>query len=84
MKKLLVLIAFVFVSGCIPVQSENTQHTVTGASVEKLFTVDGCSVYRFSDAGRRVYFTNCRGNTQWKETCGKNCYRDVIVSGGDT
>lgn len=32
--------------------------------VDKLFTVEGCTVYRFLDGGRLVYFTNCSGSTR--------------------
>ena len=47
--------------------------------VERLFTVDGCTVYRFRD-DRNVYFTNCVGATKWIEACGKNCVRDIEVN----
>lgn len=33
--------------------------------VEKLFTVDGITVYRFSDNDRYVYFTNRTGDVQY-------------------
>lgn len=54
--------------------------------VERLFTHDGCTVYRFRDSYER-YFTRCdgvaaRSDTQWSESCGKNCSREVSVSGG--
>ena len=42
--------------------------------VEKLFTHEGCTVYRFFD-DRRVYYTNCQGSTQ--SSCGKNCEQTV-------
>ena len=44
-------------------------------SVDKLFTKDNCTVYRFMDAGRYVYYTDCHGSTEWStsENCGKNC-----------
>jgi hypothetical protein len=32
-----------------------------GAKVEKLFTVDGVTVYRFQDGTETVYFTNASG-----------------------
>lgn len=34
--------------------------------VMKLFTVDGCTVYRFNDVGV-YYFTTCEGSVQWKD-----------------
>lgn len=52
--------------------------------VEKLFTKDGCTVYRFLD-GRRVYYVTCNSSEQpqianWSESCGKNCVRDIQVT----
>ena len=46
--------------------------------VRKLFTTDGCTVYRFYDSNY-VYFTNCPGSTQHQVSCGKNCWRPEKV-----
>lgn len=55
-----------------------------GFEVETLFTHEGCTVYRFSDAGQLRYYTNCkseqRTTTMWREGCGKNCSRDVEIT----
>lgn len=51
-------------------------------NVEQLFTVDGCTVYRFSDYGNARYFTNCKGNTNWSESCGKSCIKNQEIDGG--
>lgn len=57
--------------------------TLTGNfAVDKLFTVDGCSVYRFTDSGWPRYFTDCRGTAEWTEPCGSDCYRPNGVEGG--
>lgn len=43
-------------------------------NVQKLFTTDGCTVYRFFDNGNSHYFTNCTSTvSQHTESCGKNC-----------
>jgi len=47
--------------------------------VDKLFTHEGCSVYRFSDGGYNRYYTNCNGSTNWSESCGNNCHRPMGV-----
>jgi hypothetical protein len=41
--------------------------------VERLFTNEGCTAYRFNDAGRYIYYTNCSGSTQSTHSnpCGK-------------
>lgn len=60
--------------------------TVKGAGfeVEKLFTHEDCTVYRFEDAGQYRYYTNCKAanqsTTMWNEGCGKNCSRDVEIT----
>ena len=48
-------------------------------TVDRLFIIDSCQVYRFSDAGRYIYFTNCNGSTKWHYSCGKNCQEDNNV-----
>jgi hypothetical protein len=62
---------------------ETTQKVNAQFTVDTLFTKDGCTVYRFFDYGAERYFTNCRGTVEWKQGCGKNCTRDVVVSGGE-
>ena len=81
MKKLILLVVCIALTGC----EREPESTVTAGrdiKVSKLFTVDGCSVYRFGDSGRSVYFTNCSGSTQYTVNCGKNCTRDQEVTGG--
>jgi hypothetical protein len=43
--------------------------------LERLFTHDSCSVYRFADGGRSHYYTDCRGRTTstYSTSCGKGC-----------
>jgi hypothetical protein len=48
-------------------------------TIDKLFTHDNCTIYRFSDGGNYIYYADCSGNqsssTLWNitESCGKNC-----------
>lgn len=59
-------------------------------NVAHLFTVDGCAVYRFMDAGQSVYFTKCEGASSSSaipiQNCGKSCHRAESneTSYGDT
>lgn len=85
MKRLLVLpfllLALVGADGCEdprPVEAQTPTNNPE-YKVDFLFEKDGCKVYRFGDAGRTHYFTNCEGNleTSWTESCGKNCNRTV-------
>lgn len=41
-----------------------TSDSINEIKVEKLFVVDGITVYRFYDCGRAVYFTNKNGKVK--------------------
>lgn len=67
MKKLIVFVSVIFLLvSC----NENkridvpTSDSINEIKVEKLFVVDGITVYRFYDGGRVVYFTNKRGEVK--------------------
>ena len=84
-KIMLSLAALAMVAGCEK-PAESVAHTGAGFTVERLFTHDGCTVYRFSDSYKR-YFTRCDGiaaqsTTTWQESCGKSCTREIEISGG--
>jgi hypothetical protein len=55
--------------------------------VEKLFEVDGCTIYRFRDGPAPRYFTRCSAaapsSVAWDENCGKGCvwHHTVDTSG---
>ena len=67
-----------------PSKPISTQVTNNEAfQVARLFEYDGCTVYRFVDAGYTRYFAKCSAPTatvSWQETCGKSCVRDVSIS----
>lgn len=70
MKRLLIISALLLTAcGKVPESSV----TKGEFNVERLFTVDGCTAYRFNDAGRYIYYTNCAGTTQTTtpRQCGK-------------
>lgn len=64
--KLLAIITLLAPTGCYGKPEESTTLS-EDFTVERLFTHDGCTVYRFRDSGTR-YFTNCQGNTSWSTT----------------
>lgn len=80
MRKLIAL-SVLALAGCgyDPVETKTTNNRDVPVSL--LFTHEGCSVYRFYDAGSSRYYANC-GNSSagWRESCGKNCQRDMSVS----
>ena len=53
--------------------------------IDKLFTHDGCTVYRFLD-GNYIYWVHCPNSgdesTMWttEESCGKSCVKTVYHS----
>lgn len=69
---ILVVAGAVMLTGC---EKAEEAEVVTGAEndfrVARLFTVDGCTAYRFYDNGRAIYYTNCEGSTAWKVQNGK-------------
>ena len=80
----LAVLATTMVAGCEK-PAEAVAHAKEKFAVERLFTHDGCTVYRFRDYNPR-YFTRCDGitaqsTTTWQGSCGKNCTRPVEVSG---
>ena len=75
----LILVSVVLLGAC-----QGHPETVTKVNqdfqVEKLFTFEGCTVYRFQDAGT-VYFTNCKGSVKWEKSHGKTS-SPMQVEGG--
>lgn len=72
--KIFLFILIIFVS-CAKEAEQKVQTSNTKFQVEKLFTNDGCVVYRFEDVGRYVYYLNCPGTTSSSYSCGKNCHK---------
>lgn len=67
MKTFTVILISLLLVSCKPdEQPENIVKTSNNIyRVEKLFTVDGVTVYRFNDAGNYVYFTNRTGIAEY-------------------
>ena len=85
-KIMLALAALAMVAGCDK-PAEVVVRTGIEFTVERLFTHEGCTVFRFKDGGSNRYFTRCDGiaaqsTTTWQESCGKSCTREIEVSGG--
>ncbi len=84
--RMLVAAAAVVLAGCGEKPVSTAQTDNAAIKVERLFDHDGCTVYRFNDAGPR-YFVKCRDGstrTEWSESypCGKSmCRREVAVPG---
>jgi len=72
MKKLLVL-SILLLAGCSMPAKEEVLTDNRNFEVERLFMVDGCDVYRFSDGLYSHYLTTCKGSTSDMKSCGKGC-----------
>lgn len=84
MKKIIAIaLVAIALAGCkerLPLSSATTNNRDYEAA--KLFTHDGCTVYRFYDYGNYRYFTKCEhadSATSWNEYCGKGCSRQVAI-----
>lgn len=77
-KLLLLLLPLILLAGCSGRALEEQSTGNPDFRVEKLFTVDGCTVYRFRDILAR-YFVNCSGGVEWEEVSGKNIQRTTSV-----
>ena len=66
---LAMLVAVTMLGGCNAPETPAKVDVGHGFKVQKLFTHDGCTVYRFYDDGEK-YFTRCDGaaasSAQWK------------------
>jgi hypothetical protein len=65
---------------CSKRAEERRRTTNPAIDTEKLFDIDGCTVYRFEDGGRDHYFTNCQGSVSGVYGCGKNCTQEENIS----
>lgn len=75
MRAACIALALLALAGCRQVEPEATQGAGNGYRVSRLFTHEGCTVYRFTDDARYRYFTRCDGaasaSTSWDESSGK-------------
>ena len=67
---------------------QSVEEAGDGYQVARLFTQDGCTVYRFTDGGHWRYFARCDGaassETFWKSQCGKHCTLTQNLMTGNT
>lgn len=81
MRSLFMCMVALALAGCSkePVSVSGTDNTQI--QVAELFTHHGVTIYRFTDGGRRVYFSSNAGDVtaQHTENCGKGCIRTVTV-----
>lgn len=81
--KVILLILMLCVCSCTKQIEPKETIPIAGSesSVDKLFTVDGCTTYRFYDGGYIHYFVKCSDivmtTSTHSESCGKGCTRTI-------
>lgn len=82
--KLFIVVAVIVLAACTEKPLSTIQSNNPNYQVDKLFSHEGCDVYRFEDGGHK-YFVRCADktsvSTNWTETCGRGCSRNVNVVG---
>lgn len=76
------MIALVALLSCKRDAVESTETNNAEFEVDFLFENDGCKVYRFYDAGRYVYYTDCRGTASSSYRSGKITLDDEVTNSG--
>ena len=90
--RLVVVAIFAIALAACEGSAESTR-VVRDYEIEKLFEQDGCTMYRFSDAGDRHYFVTCGSSgaqtisrqCRWVGkfmTCKPETIQTVLVDGG--
>lgn len=69
-------------SGCLKDGQQTEQTTNAGFEVELLFEKEGCKIYRFTDGGHAVYWTDCRGKVEsvYQQSSGKSSYEVRVLN----
>lgn len=65
MKYLTLILAIVLLNSCGHEAIEAETTIQNGIELDLLFEKDGCKVYRFHDYGRAIYWSDCRGRTEY-------------------
>lgn len=73
-----IALAILLLIGCTKPAEEQRKSSNPDVLVDKLFEIDGCTIYRFQDHGLARYFSRCvngYSRTFWADPqyCGKNC-----------
>ena len=83
MLKFVIALSCLLLVACSEPAESTASSSNPNVSVEKLLTVDDCTVYRFKDGGYNRYFSNCKtGHSEvtYQLNCGKNCSRPETIS----
>jgi len=78
-KRLAGLALAALLGGCENTPVASMPSSNASITVDKLFSNDGCTVYRFHDAGEQHYYVRCDGRSTLgvieghSRTCGKGC-----------
>lgn len=76
MKFMTIIAVMIALTGCE--KAPEVQIQSGEFNVERLFTVDGCTAYRFRDSDRAIYYTNCNGSTQSEYRHGRAMKQETV------
>lgn len=68
MSKIILILFLLLLAGCSVKPIETIKTNNNKINVEKLFTHEGCSIYRFQDCGYYRYYVNCKGSVIQSES----------------
>jgi len=73
---ILILLVALLTFSCVGDAKESVQDG--DFKIELLFEKDGCKMYRFSDGGRNIYWSNCSGklNYDFTQSNGKTTHQE--------
>ncbi len=78
MKYIILGLMIVSLTAC---QGKAEESNTTGDfQVERLFTHEGCTSYRYYDGGRYIHYTTCGVTSTSTYSCGKNCTQSDEVT----
>ena len=67
-----------FLASCEEIEGKPVATSNNDATVELLFVVDDCRVYRFYDKYNYRYLTTCTGSVSWEESVGSGKSRHTV------
>lgn len=76
--KIGVIVIALALCACVGDPKETSATDNPNFQIDKLFTKDGITVYRFYDSGRYIYFT--KNETDWNEQVGKQTFHEHVPS----
>ena len=82
-KRVLAVLSLLVVAGCDRPPLESRVSSNPLYQVDKLFSHDGCTIYRFRDGLHNIYYAVCQDGkvqTSWNQSAGKTSYPTGVTT----